>query len=152
MPQSWTIEDIHNLLPQRYPFLFVDKIISIDTAAGKAACSKNFTINDYFFKGHFPGKPVVPGVIITEALAQSAIILFSQLKPEIAQRHPDYLLAKTEMRFRKPVLPGDILIMEVTATKILSHAGIVGVTAKVGDSLAAEGTLSFGIIPGTAHE
>jgi len=152
MPQNWTIEDIQNFLPHRYPFLFVDKILSIDATAGKAVCAKNFTINDYFFKGHFPGKPIVPGVIITEALAQSAIILFSQLKPEIARRHPDYLLAKTEMRFKKPVFPGDILLMEVTAIKILSNAGIIGVTAKVGDSLVAEGILSFGIVLKAAHE
>ena len=140
------MKTIEEILPQRYPFLFVDRIISVDIKAKKAVCLKNFTINDYFFKGHFPGNPVVPGVIMIEALAQSSIILFSQLKPEIAEQKPNYLLGKVEVKFKRVVTPGDSLIMEVTAAKMLNNAGIVEVTGKVKNQIAVEGTISFGII------
>lgn len=146
MPENWTMETIESVLPQRYPFLFVDKVISVDTAAKKAVCVKNFTMNDSFFKGHFPGKPVAPGVIMIEALAQSSIILFSQLKPEIAEMKPDYLLGKVEMKFKKVVVPGDSLVMEVSAVKMLNNAGIVEAIGKVDGETCVEGTISFGII------
>lgn len=146
MENPHTIEDIQKILPQRQPFLFVDRIVAIDKEAKKVTCCKNFSINEYFFKGHFPGNPVVPGVIITEALAQTGIILFSQLKPEIAERKPDYLLGKTEMRFKKPVFPGDTMTMEVTAVKVLNTAGIVEAAAKVKDEIVAEGSLTFGVV------
>lgn len=140
------MQSIEELLPQRYPFLFIDRIVSVDLNSKKAVCLKNFTINDYFFKGHFPGNPIVPGVIMIEALAQASIILFTQMKPEIASKKPDYLLGKTEIKFKRKVVPGDSLILEVTAQKLLNNAGIVEATAKVGDEIAAEGTISFGIV------
>jgi 3-hydroxyacyl-[acyl-carrier-protein] dehydratase len=140
------MKSIEGILPQRYPFLFVDKIISVDVKAKKVVCLKNFTINDYFFKGHFPGNPIVPGVIMIEALAQSSIILFSQIKPDIAEQQPSYLLGKVEVKFKRVVTPGDSLIMEVTAVKILNNAGIVEAVGRVDDQVAVEGTISFGII------
>ena len=140
------MKTIEEILPQRYPFLFVDKIVSVDVNAKKVVCLKNFAINDYFFKGHFPGNPVVPGVIMIEALAQSSIILFSQIKPEIAEKKPNYLFGKVEMKFKRIVTPGDSLILEVTAAKILNNAGIVEAIARVEDQVAAEGTISFGVV------
>ncbi len=139
-------EEITSILPQRFPFLFVDRVVSFDPEASRITCLKNFTMNDYFFKGHFPGNPVVPGVIITEALAQAAILLFGRLKPEIAAKKPDYLLGKTEMRFRKPVFPGDQLTLEAAPVKVLANAGICQVAAKVNGQTVAEGTLTFGVV------
>lgn len=145
MEETWDIQKIQEILPHRYPFLFIDKVISIDTKNKKVVCQKNFTINDYFFKGHFPDNPIVPGVIITEAMAQSSIILFAALRPEIAQKHPTYYLGKVEARFKKPVLPGDSLSLEVTALKVLNNSGIVEAKAKVKDEVVAEATIAFGI-------
>jgi 3-hydroxyacyl-[acyl-carrier-protein] dehydratase len=145
MEENWDIQKIQEILPHRYPFLFIDKVIYIDAQAKKVVCRKNFTINDYFFKGHFPGNPVVPGVIIIEAMAQSSIILYSALKPEIAKTHPIYYLGKSEAKFKKPVLPGDSLDIEVTALKILQNTGIVEVVGKVKDEVVAEATIAFGI-------
>jgi 3-hydroxyacyl-[acyl-carrier-protein] dehydratase len=147
MEETWDIQKIQQILPHRYPFLFIDKVISIDAQNKKVVCQKNFTINDYFFKGHFPENPVVPGVIIIEAMAQASIILFAGLKPEIARTHPDYYLGKVEAKFRKPVLPGDVLILEVCAAKVLSNSGIVEALAKVKEEIVAEATIAFGIKP-----
>jgi 3-hydroxyacyl-[acyl-carrier-protein] dehydratase len=146
MSEPWNIKKIESVLPQRYPFLFVDRVISIDTDAKKAVCEKRFTFNESFFKGHFPGNPIVPGVIMIEALAQTSIILFSQLRPEIADRKPDYLLGKVEAKFKRKVVPGDTLTMEVTPVKLFNNAGIVEAVGKVGDEVAVEGTISFGIV------
>lgn len=146
---SWDIQNIMEVLPQRYPFLFIDRVASIDAAKRTVVCEKLFTINDYFFQGHFPGNPVVPGVIITEAMAQASIILFAVLKPEIAAAKPDYFLGKSEVKFKKSVFPGDVLTLEVTAVKVLTNTGIVEATARVKDEVVAEGTIGFGVKPKT---
>jgi 3-hydroxyacyl-[acyl-carrier-protein] dehydratase len=138
---------IKEILPQRYPFLFIDKVLSVDREARKAVCCKNFSINDYFFKGHFPGNPIVPGAIIIEAMAQASIILYAVLKPEIAKQHPDYYFGKVEAKFKKPVLPGDSLHLEVAALKLLQNNGIVEAIAKVKDDVVAEATIAFGVKP-----
>jgi len=147
MEEPLNIQKIEEILPQRYPFLFIDRILSVDTKAKKAICLKNFSINDYFFKGHFPGNPIVPGVIIIEAMAQASIILFAALKSEIAKKYPDYYLGKVEAKFRKPVLPGDSLHLEVTALKILQNSGIVEAKAMLNDEIVAEATIAFGVKP-----
>ena len=143
--EPWTIERIQEILPHRYPFLFIDRVVAVDTAAKKVVCRKLFTINDYFFTGHFPGNPVVPGVILTEAMAQASIILYAVLKPDIAAQKPVYYLGKAETRFKQAVFPGDTVDLEIEAVKILNATGIVEAKAKVGETVVAEATLGFGI-------
>ncbi len=146
MEGVWNIEKIQEILPQRYPFLFIDRVVSIDEKEGKVVCLKNFTANDYFFTGHFPGKPVVPGVIMIEAMAQASIIGFAAIKPDIASKHPTYYLGKVEAKFKRPVSVGDQLIIEVKKEKIVNNAGVVTAVAKVGQETAVEAKIMFGVI------
>ena len=142
---SWDIQKIMEVLPQRYPFLFIDRVVAIDTEARTITCIKNFSINDYFFQGHFPGNPVVPGVILIEAMAQASILLYAALKPDVAANKPNYFLGRVETKFKKPVFPGDTLIIEVTASKILESSGIVEAKAKAEDDICAQATIAFGV-------
>jgi 3-hydroxyacyl-[acyl-carrier-protein] dehydratase len=143
----WDINKIKEILPQRYPFLFIDSVIEINEEEGRVSCLKNVSINDYFFKGHFPGNPVMPGVIIIEAMAQSSIILYAVFKPEIAAKHPVYYLGNVDVKFLKPVLPGSQLILEVTKEKLMDKAGIVSAVAKVNNEIIAKGMIMFGVQP-----
>lgn len=145
MQDPWDINKIQEFLPQRYPFLFIDKVLEVNEKEKKVTCLKNLTINDYFFSGHFPGNPVMPGVLIIEAMAQASIVLYAVLKPDIVKQKPDFYLGKTEVKFLKPVRPGDQLILEIEAEKISDTAGIVNAVAKVNDNNVAEGRILFGV-------
>ena len=147
METVWDINKIQEILPQKYPFLFIDRVTNINEKEGKVTCLKNISINDYFFSGHFPGKPIMPGVIMLEAMAQASIILFAVMKPEIAAKHPDYFLGKVEVRYKRLVVPGDQLVMEVSVEKMMDKVGIVKIVAKVNNEVAVEGQLSFGVRP-----
>lgn len=136
------IEEITNILPHRYPFLFVDKV-EIEEEGKKGIGYKNVTINEYYFQGHFPEKPVMPGVIIIETMAQvGAVILLS--KEEFKGRIP-YFAGINKFRFKKVVKPGDTLRMEVEITKLRGSVGIGEGKAYVGDEVAAEGEFMFSI-------
>ncbi len=134
------INDIMKILPHREPFLFVDRIISLEP--GKRITGiKNVTINDYFFRGHFPGKPVMPGVIIIEAMAQVGGVMMLSLeenKGKIA-----YFMSINNAKFRKTVVPGDQLVFKVAAVKVKSKTGQVRGEAYVGDKVVAEADLMF---------
>lgn len=133
---------IMQILPHRDPFLFVDKIISLEK--GKRAVGiKNVTINDYFFKGHFPGKPVMPGVLIIEAMAQVGGIMM--LSPESNRGKLAYFLAINNVKFRKVVVPGDQLVFEVIVGKIKSKTGQVFGKAYVDGKVVAEADLMFAL-------
>ncbi|MBN2484150.1 MAG: 3-hydroxyacyl-ACP dehydratase FabZ [Candidatus Omnitrophica bacterium] len=145
MHESWDIQRISEILPQRYPFLFIDKVLEVNELQGKIVCVKNVTINDYFFQGHFPEKPIMPGVLIIEAMAQASILFFSVIKPHIAQKKPDYYLGKVEAKFIAPVKAGDQLIIEVRKLKVLDTAGIVSATAKVDGKTVTQAKITFGV-------
>ncbi len=113
------IKDIQKLLPHRYPFLLVDRIIEMEPGI-RALGIKNVTINEGFFQGHFPEQPIMPGVLIIEALAQVAGVL--AFCSEVSEGRSVYFMSIEKAKFRRPVLPGDQLKLEV---KILQRRGNV---------------------------
>ncbi|MBE0609634.1 MAG: 3-hydroxyacyl-ACP dehydratase FabZ [Dehalococcoidia bacterium] len=136
-------DEIEQIIPHRYPFLLVDRIIEIEEGQ-RAVGIKNVTANEWFFEGHFPGKKVMPGVLIVEALAQVAAVTLLK-GVEMAGKSP--LFGGIEnMRFRKPVLPGDQLRLEFTLEKMRGPIGKGHVKATVDGKLAAEGTISFALV------
>ncbi len=134
------VKEIMNILPHRYPFLMVDRIIEMDP--GKRIVGvKNVTINEPFFQGHFPGHPVMPGVLIIEAMAQVAGILAYLSSDDEIRKKVSYFMAIDNARFRKPVVPGDLLRLEMETT--LNRRGIWGFNGKayVEDKLVADADL-----------
>jgi len=110
------IKEIIHILPHAYPFLLVDRIIEMEL--GKRIVGiKNVTYNEPFFPGHFPGRPIMPGVLIVEAMAQTAGILVFNSLPQEPNKPPIYFLGIDNARFRKPVIPGDQLHLELEITK-----------------------------------
>ncbi len=139
---SLNIDEIMQILPHRYPFLFVDRILEL-IPGKKAVGVKNVTLNDYFFEGHFPNKPVMPGVLIVEAMAQVGGVLMLSLKENRGKLA--YFMAANDVKFRRTVEPGDTLILEAEAKKIKSRTGIVSCRAWVDKNLVAEAELMFAL-------
>lgn len=137
-----TQEEIKDILPQRYPFIFVDKILEF-IPKEKIVGIKNFTANEYYAPGHFPNKPIMPGVLIIEAMAQTAIVFFAKSYPDKLPKGTIYYLGKVEARFFQPVLPGDQLKIEVIPLKILKNMGIASAKVFVEDKLVASSQLVF---------
>lgn len=131
------IKAIQQILPHRYPFLLVDRIVEL-VPRTKIIGIKQITINEHFFQGHFPGAPVMPAVLIVEALAQVGAILALQ---EIADRERKLVLFSgiNNARFRRPVVPGDTLVLDVTALRMGSRVQRMYGEAKVDGQIAAEG-------------
>lgn len=135
--------DIQNIIPHRYPFLLVDKITEIEYGK-KAIGIKNVTVNEPFFQGHFPGNPIMPGVLIVEAMAQVGAV--SILGMEENKGKLAVFTGIDGMRFRRQVVPGDTLRMEVEMLAFKRGIGKAKAEAYVGDNLAASGELMFAII------
>ncbi|EOD00727.1 3-hydroxyacyl-ACP dehydratase FabZ [Caldisalinibacter kiritimatiensis] len=135
--------EIQELIPHRYPFLLVDKIIELEPGK-KAIGIKNVTINEPFFQGHFPGNPLMPGVLIVEAMAQVGAVAVMTL-----EENKDKLAVFTgidKVRFKKQVRPGDTLRMEVELITMKRGIGKAQAVAYVGDEIACKGTLMFGLV------
>jgi len=132
---------ILKLLPHRYPFLMVDKVISFETGTpNKIVCQKNVSFNEPFFSGHFPGEPVMPGVMQIEAMAQAGCIMMYLCHEENKGKRPAFM-GVDECRFRKPVRPGDVLRLE--AEEITYRRGIGTLQARifVGEELVCDAIL-----------
>ncbi len=139
------VEQIRQLLPHRYPFLLVDRILELEP--GKRAVGlKNVTANESFFEGHFPIKSIMPGVLIVEAMAQVGGVMVMTM-PEIYGKGKGILLAGLDdVRFRRPVVPGDTLISEVEMLWMRREVGRVRAVARVNGEIVAQAEMTFAIL------
>ncbi len=138
----YTAKEIMDIIPHRYPFLLIDTIEELEPGVRAVGC-KCVSMNEPYFQGHFPGNPVMPGVLIVEALAQvGAVAILSQ--PEWKGRTA-YFAGIDKARFRQKVMPGDVLTLEMTIIKIKGPVGVGKALATVNDKVAAEAELTFAI-------
>jgi UDP-3-O-[3-hydroxymyristoyl] N-acetylglucosamine deacetylase/3-hydroxyacyl-[acyl-carrier-protein] dehydratase len=137
------VEQVMQILPHRYPFLFLDGVSKID--GNKITTFKNVTINEPYFQGHFPGHPIMPGVLQLEAIAQTAGILMLRQAENAGQIA--YFMAAENVKWRKPVLPGDVLVIEVEMTKTRGKLGKAKGVCKVDDEIVSEAEVTFMLRP-----
>jgi len=130
------IQEIMGFLPHRYPFLLVDRVDSL--TEDKILARKMVTLNEPFFQGHFPGNPIMPGVLIIEALAQAGALLAAPQVGFDPTRQAIYFMAIDKVKFRRPVVPGDALILEVVPLRKGGSVWKMRGVARVGDAIAAE--------------
>ncbi len=137
------IQGILDILPHRYPFLLVDRVLEI--GPDRILALKNVTFNEPHFTGHFPGVPVMPGVLIVEAMAQAGGVLMLR---DVPDRHEKLILFTgiDNCRFRHPVVPGDQLLFEVTVSKRRQRYAVLHGVARVGDRVIAEADLSSAMV------
>ncbi|OQA16539.1 MAG: 3-hydroxyacyl-(acyl-carrier-protein) dehydratase FabZ [bacterium ADurb.Bin363] len=140
------INEIKKILPHRYPFLLVDRVLDLEPQK-RIVAIKNVTANELFFTGHFPDQPIMPGVLITEALAQVGCIMMYANNDQVTGKIP-LLMGLNNFKFRKPVIPGDQIVMEVEVLKIRRGFGKIKCCAKVENNVVAEGEITFGLSSG----
>jgi 3-hydroxyacyl-[acyl-carrier-protein] dehydratase len=140
MNKFYYIQEIMNFLPHRYPFILVDRVLEL-VPDEKIVALKNITINEPFFQGHFPGTPIMPGVLIIEAMGQAGGVLAYASLPREKHGSLIYFMGMDRVRFRKPVVPGDQLIFEVKMVKQRLKAIKMSGVATVNEKLVAEAEL-----------
>lgn len=141
--KTLNIQDILKAIPHRYPILMVDRV-TIQEGGNKAIGHKCVSANEPFFQGHFPGRPIMPGVLIVESMAQTACAMFLA-KPEFAGKIA-FFMGIDEVKFRKPVIPGDVLELPVEILRSGSKAGKARGEAKVDGQIVAEATFTFALV------
>ncbi|HUB30364.1 MAG TPA: 3-hydroxyacyl-ACP dehydratase FabZ [Terracidiphilus sp.] len=141
---TFDIQEILELLPHRYPFLLIDRIVEFEPAKRLVAI-KNVTINEPFFQGHFPGYPIMPGVLVVEAMAQAGGVI---MMAEMPNRHEKLVVFTgiEKAKFRRPVTPGDQLRIEIDVLAFRSRAGRIQGRALVDGKLACEATLTCQVV------
>lgn len=138
----YTAQEIMNIIPHRYPFLLIDTIEELEPGV-RALGKKCVSVNEPFFQGHFPGNPVMPGALIVEALAQvGAVAMLSQ--PDFKGRTA-YFAGIDKARFRRKVVPGDVLLLETEILKVKGPIGVGRAVARVEGQVAAQAELTFSI-------
>lgn len=137
-------EEIMNMIPHRYPFLLIDRVTDL-VLDSSAVGIKNVTINEPFFQGHFPGHPIMPGVLLVEAMAQTSAILVIQTTGKVAGSVV-YFMTIDDARFRKPVIPGDQVKLHVTKVRSRGNVWKFKGEARVDDKLVAQATYSAMIV------
>ncbi len=135
--QILSVEDIQKLIPHRYPMLLIDRL-EIEIPGEKAVGIKNATMNEWFFQGHFPGKPVMPGVLIVEAMAQTAGAVVMHFLGGDHKNKIVYFMSIEEARFRKPVVPGDTLRIHVEKQQQRGPVWKFQASAYVGEQIVSE--------------
>ncbi|HDS1578841.1 3-hydroxyacyl-ACP dehydratase FabZ [uncultured Stenotrophomonas sp.] len=128
---------IQELLPHRYPFLLVDRVLELDIEAKRILAQKNVSINEPFFQGHFPGRPIMPGVLIIEALAQAGGVMTQLTLGRDAQSKLFYMVKVENARFNKQVVPGDVLMLDVQMKRLIRNMGWYYGEAKVNGEVVA---------------
>jgi len=130
------VRAIMEIIPHRYPFLLVDRVLELEEGK-RIVALKNVTFNEPFFQGHFPGNPIMPGVLVVEAMAQAGAILLLHSRPE-SRGKVVYFAGIDRAKFRRPVVPGDVVRLEVEVLKLRSRTCLMRGKAYVGQSLVAE--------------
>ena len=141
------IQEILKHLPQRYPILMIDRVL--ENEPGKRVVAlKNVSANEPYFQGHFPGRPIMPGVLILEAMAQAAgVLVFSAEPPGDRDRSVYYYVGIDNARFKKPVVPGDVLELEVKLERSLRGIGKFSCVARVGGAVVADAVILCSVRP-----
>ncbi len=139
-PTQLDFEQIKEIIPQRFPFLMIDRVIEIEPGV-RVVGLKNLTGNEWFYQGHFPKKAITPGAMICEAIAQTGIVFFAVTQP--SHRDVTYLMGQLKIRFIEPVWPGDQLRIEVTPVKLTSRAGIFNAEVRVDDRVVSKGEFAM---------
>jgi len=142
-PILLNVKEITKILPHRYPFLLVDRIIYLNLEENVIIGQKNVTVNEQFFQGHFPEVPIMPGVLILEALAQTGGILVH--KKGYCEKIA-VLLSINNAKFRKPVVPGDVLTLHATGLHLSNKGGRITAKAMVNEQLAVEAEIGFALV------
>ena len=141
---AMSIEEVLKYLPHRYPFVMVDRVTKIE--GNRIVAVKNVSINEPYFQGHFPGHPIMPGVLQLESMAQAAGILM--IKRAEAVNQIAYFMAADQVKWRKPVFPGDVLVIEVELTKSRGKIGKASGVCKVGGEIVSEAQVTFMVMDG----